>query len=76
MNIFPPDAVHETPESRLREVPPGTPEYGFGSWSTVQERYRRFRFINDQWPVPAGMGRTHPKPPLPSKLSKPPQTTL
>lgn len=53
MNPFPPDAVHETPESRLRAAPADTPEYGFGSWDNVNERFRRLRFVNDQWPPPA-----------------------
>ena len=51
MTTFPPDAVHETPESRTRAVPPDTPESIPGSWPWRKERVRRMRFYPANAPV-------------------------
>jgi len=54
MTPFPPDAVHETPESRLRSSPTDAPEYGLGSWPKVKERRRWGAFYRQIMPsIPA-----------------------
>ena len=60
MTTFPPDAVHETPESRTRAVPPDTPENIPGSWPWRKERVRRMRFYPANAPVDPGTGAVGP----------------